>query len=91
MGTIGQRAVDPTGIQSGIIGSRQVGAYPVRRQARGCFSEVFGLNRWIGFGKNIFGFSLPAVLVYTSIESIQFSPLWVDGSRCRASHCCLWL
>jgi hypothetical protein len=33
---------------------------------------------------------LPGVLVYASIESIQFSPLWVDGSRSNAGHCYLW-
>jgi hypothetical protein len=62
MGTIGQTAVDPTGIQSGVIGGGQIGAYQVWKQQRGCFRDIFG-------------FYLPAVLVYTSIERSQFSPL----------------
>ena len=71
MGAIGQIPVDPTGIQSGIIGGRQVDAYQFRQQQRGCFRDMFGLNKSIGL-ENIFGFYLPAALVYTSIESIQF-------------------
>jgi hypothetical protein len=80
MGTIGQTAIDPTGIQSGIIGGRQVGPYRVRKPQRDGLRYVFRLNNWIA-AENIFDFYLPAVLVYASIESIQFSPLWVDGSR----------
>jgi hypothetical protein len=29
----------------------------------------------------IFVFSLRGLVVYTSVEISQFSPLWVDGSR----------
>ena len=43
MGTIGQTLVDPTGIQSGIIGGRQVGPYQMREQQRSCATDVFGL------------------------------------------------
>jgi hypothetical protein len=28
--------------------------------------------------------------MYTAVGSVQFSPLWVDGSRSSAGHCCLW-
>src|SRR5215469_15315020 len=41
-------------------------------------------------GECIFVFSLRMVVMYTAVGSIQFSPLWVDGSRTSAGHCCLW-
>jgi hypothetical protein len=63
-----------------MIGGRQVRPYRVRKPQRRGFRYVFRPNKWIA-AENIFGFYLPAVLVYASIESIQFSPLWVDGSR----------
>ena len=76
MGTIGQTSVDPTGLQSGIIGGRQVGPDQVRRQQAVCFGDVLGLK---GIGVyNIFACGLPTVWVYTSIERIQFSPLPVQ-------------
>jgi hypothetical protein len=31
--------------------------------------------------EHTFVFSLRFDVVYTAVESIQFSPLWVDGSR----------
>ena len=30
------------------------------------------------------------MVVYTSVEEFNFHPLWVDGSRSSAGHCCLW-
>jgi hypothetical protein len=57
----------------------------VRKRQRGRFGDVLGLNNLVG-GENIFGFYLPTVLLYTSIERIQFGPLWVDGSRANASQ-----
>ena len=35
MSTIGQTLVDPTGLQNGMIGGRQVDAYQVRKRQRG--------------------------------------------------------
>ena len=40
--------------------------------------------------ESIFVFSLRVLVVYTSVEEIHFSPLWVDGLRWRAGHCCFW-
>jgi hypothetical protein len=76
MGTIGQTSVDPTGLQSGIIGSRQVGPDQVGKQQAVCSVDVFGL-KWIGV-YNIFACCLPTVWVYTSIERIEFSTLPVQ-------------
>jgi hypothetical protein len=45
---------------------------------------------WYGADR-ILVFSLRAVVMYTAVEGIQFSPHWVDGSRSSAGHCCLWL
>jgi hypothetical protein len=92
MGTVAQTAVDPASIQSGIIGSCQVGTHQVRTLRLGRFRDLFGLEKRFSV-ESIFGFCLPTVLVYASIESIesiQSSLLWVDGSRCRVGHCGLW-
>jgi hypothetical protein len=40
--------------------------------------------------QSVFVFSLRVLVVYTSVEEIHFSPLWVDGLRWRAGHCCFW-
>ncbi len=45
VGTIGQISVAPSGIQSGIIGGRQIGPYQIRQQQQGCFRNVFELNK----------------------------------------------
>jgi hypothetical protein len=41
--------------------------------------------------KRIFVFCLRVELLYTSVERIHFSPLWVDGSRWNAGHSLLGL
>ena len=40
-------------------------------------------------GACIVVFCLRGVMVYTAVVGIQFSPLWVDGSRSSAGHCCI--
>jgi len=61
-GGIIQIPVDPSGLQSGIIGGRQVGANQVRERQRDCIRHVFRLNKRIG-AENISGFYWPTVLV----------------------------
>jgi hypothetical protein len=49
---------------------------------------VFCGDKW-RVAECIFVFSLLAVVMYTGIERIRFSPLWVGGSRSNAGHCYL--
>src|SRR2546427_13241989 len=85
----GQAAVNPAAFQSGVIGVGQTRSNEIGTPTLDRFSALFAAYRCVRAG-SIFVFSLRVLVVYTSVEEIHFSPLWVDGLRWRAGHCCFW-
>ena len=80
MGTDGQAAVDPPAFQSGVIGVGQTRSDETWHPDFGSFSALFAAHICVR-AESIFVFSLRVLVVYTSVEEIHFSPLWVDGLR----------
>src|SRR6266436_5590040 len=73
----GQAAVNPAAFQSGVIGVGQTRSNEIGTPTLDRFSALFAAYRCVRAG-SIFVFSLRVLVVYTSVEEIHFSPLWVD-------------
>ena len=80
MGTGGQTAVDLAAFQSGLIVVGQTRSNEICTLALDLLSALFAVYI-CDRTDSIFVFSLRVLLVYTSVEEIHFSPLWVDGLR----------
>jgi hypothetical protein len=92
LGTLGQPAVNPTGFQSGISGGSQVRSEKFWRCNRGSVGDVSKVTKRLADEPDepTFVSCLRLDVVYSAIEGIHFSPLWVDGSRSSAGRCFLW-
>jgi hypothetical protein len=78
-GTMPQVAIDPAGLQLGVIRGVEVRA-EVRSPPAGAIQAWFCPNKLVGI-EVIFVFCLRGLRVYTSIVRIQGQPLGVHGSR----------
>ena len=77
---LGGDAVYPASRQSGVICCVQLRSKRLCRTVYDCFRALFTANKsWTT--ERIFVLYLKAKVVYTSVERIQFSPLWVNGLR----------
>ena len=75
--------------QSGVIGVGQTRSNEICTLPLDRFSALFAAYI-CERTESSFVFSLRVLVVYTSVEETHFSPLWVDGLRWRAGHCCFW-